>query len=85
LKNYSGENTTCLSVYGHHLPTTYSVVMNDEMAVLTPYPMAEKADDIPAYIYRNIGPDAYFASIKRDVDALLQSTTTKKLYPEVMI
>jgi len=83
LANYAGTNVSCLEVYGHHLPTTYSLVLNDDVAVLTPYPMAEKAEDIPAYVYRNTGPDAYFASIKRDVSALLSGT--KKMFPDALL
>ena len=85
LKGY-GADVDCLEVYGHQLPTTYSLVLNKNLAVLTPYPMAEKAEDIPAYVYRNTGPDAYYASIWKDVEALLKSTDgTTKLFPPALL
>lgn len=70
-----------IAVYGHKMPSSYSLIMNERQAVFVPYPMARKADRIPCLIFSADAPDGFYHVLDRDVKALMQSQGTIRLHP----
>jgi hypothetical protein len=78
-----GENG--VHVYGHMMPTAYSLIMNEERAVFVPYPVSTKADRVPCFIFAAGAADGFYGVLRRDIDNLIAKEDTKKLYPSTMI
>lgn len=72
-------------VYGHSMPTSYSLVMNEEQAVFIPYPMARKADKVPCFIFSALAADGFYASLRRDLEELIKHPGTHPLHPPAML
>jgi hypothetical protein len=70
-----------ITVYGHQMPTSYSLIMNESHAVFIPYPLARKADRIPCFIFSSDAPDGFYRMLDRDVKTLLNATDTDVLHP----
>lgn len=71
-----------LRVYGHPLPTAFSLVMNEHQAVFIPYQMSRKAEKIPCFVFQSSCPDGFYHAIKRDVREIASSSRTKLLHPQ---
>lgn len=74
-----------VQVYGHAVPTSYSLVISETKAVFIPYQMARKADKIPCFIFSAQASDGFYWSLWRDVKAILDLQDTKRLYPETLV
>ena len=74
-----------IHVYGHMMPTAYSLIMNEERAVFVPYPVSTKADRVPCFIFSAGATDGFYGVLRRDIDNLIAKDDTKKLWPSTMI
>jgi hypothetical protein len=74
-----------LNVYGHNMPTSYSLVMNDDKAVFIPYPMARKTDKIPCFVFSSKSDDGFYAALRRDVHELINLSGTTRLFPRSLV
>jgi hypothetical protein len=74
-----------VQVYGHSVPTSYSLVMSETKAVFIPYQMARKSDKLPCFIFSAATADGFYASLWRDVQAILDHSGTERLYPPVLV
>ena len=74
-----------IHIYGHMMPTAYSLIMNEERAVFVPYPVSTKADRVPCFIFAAGAADGFYGVLRRDIDNLIAKEDTKKLYPSTMI
>jgi hypothetical protein len=74
-----------VTVHGHNMPSSYSLVMNDKIAIYTPYPIIRKADRIPCFIFRSDAPDGFYRVLRRDVEALIADSSTKIMLPRVLM
>jgi hypothetical protein len=72
-------------VYGHMMPTTYSLVLSEEQGVFVPYHMARKVDKVPCFMFSAAAVDGFYASLRRDVDALIEHSQTEHLHPKMLI
>jgi hypothetical protein len=78
-----GDNS--VSVFGHMLPTAYSLIMNEDQAVFVPYHISTKADRVPCFIFTAGAADGFYGVLRRDIDNLIAKDDTQKLYPATMI
>lgn len=69
-----------LAIWGHFLPTSFSLVMSENIAVLIPYMIARKEDKIPAFVFSSSTQNGFYYAIKRDIDRAI-SDASKPLYP----
>ena len=78
-----GENR--IHIYGHMMPTAYSLIMNEDRAVFVPYPVSTKADRVPCFIFSSVGADGFYGVLRRDIDNLIAKEDTRKLYPSSLV
>lgn len=78
-----GENRT--SIYGHMMPTSYSLIMNEERAVFVPYHISTKADRVPCFIFTAGAADGFYGVLKRDIDNLIRKEDTQILFPTALL
>lgn len=74
-----------VTIYGHSMPTTYSLIMNETKAVFIPYPMARKADRIPCFVFSSASEDGFYGMLRRDVAALITHGSTRVLSPDQLV
>ena len=70
-----------LEIYGHNVPSSYSLIMNEEKAILIPYLMARKADRIPCFVFARGVTNGFYETIRKDVFALMNNYS-EKVYPQ---
>jgi len=70
-----------ITVYGHKMPTSYSLIMNEEVAVFIPYPIARKTDKIPCFVFKADQKESFYHTLMRDVSALTSSHDTSIVHP----
>ncbi|MET0559845.1 MAG: hypothetical protein ABW065_14460 [Solirubrobacterales bacterium] len=58
-------------VWGHVLPTSYSVVMSESKGVFMPYPASRERGRVPAFVFTDDNSsDGFLMQLRRDVEAL---------------
>ena len=73
-----------LKIVGHMLPSSYSLIMNEDQAVYVPYPMARKAARIPCFVFTP-NNDGFFSMLRRDVASIVNHLGTKTLFPDELL
>jgi hypothetical protein len=74
-----------LRIYGHKMPTSYSLILSEERAVFVPYPMARKADKIPCFVFSAKSTDGFYSALRRDLEELINHSGTKMLHPQSLV
>lgn len=60
-----------LRIFEHPLPTSYSLVMSENSAILIPYLIAGKSDKIPCFFFAKGTRDGFYEALRKDVTALM--------------
>ncbi|XWK89480.1 MAG: hypothetical protein U7127_05285 [Phormidium sp.] len=61
---------TKLQIKGHHLYNTYSLLLSDTHAVMSPYFCAKEKKKPPIFIFQDQGDDSYYQKLKQDLEFL---------------
>lgn len=64
------EPQTALEILGHHLFNPHSLVIGDDMAVLTPYFASRGGRTVPAFRFEDTGADCFLRDIVEDLERL---------------
>ena len=69
-----------LRVYGHFLPASYSLIHTESFSCQTPYPIGRKVEQVPVFVFANIGEGAaVYSSIAKDIETI--HTHALELFP----
>lgn len=69
-----------LQIFGHKLPSSYSLILSESTAVMIPYLMARKGDRIPCFSFSYGVPGGFYDVLRKDLMSLINDWSAR-LYP----